>query len=300
MVGNLILALQYLFKYILKRSCVSLLHRFRYRLEPIPALNADQRQHRVVISLTTYGRRLDNVDLTIRSLFKQTYKADVVVLNLAETEFSPASIPKSLKILQKHGLVINYTCDTRSYKKLIPTLALYPEDLIITVDDDVLYPDCLVAYLVDAYLKSPNMIHGFRGYSVPIQENTILPYEQWKKCVRDSYGKDIMLTGVGGILYWPGCFHPDIARQDLFMSLAPTADDLWFKAMTTLNNTPSHCVDYQGRFKSKFLSTSNSVIAPLNKKNKGQQHNDKMIKNLVAHYPELPQKINDTDSFDDQ
>ncbi len=297
MVGKHILSLRYYFKYTIKRCCISLLHRVRYLLESTPALNVDQRQHKVIVSLTTYGRRINDVDLTIRSLFKQTYKPDVIVLNLAETEFAPDSIPRSLKILERHGLVINYACDTRSYKKLIPTLALYPKDLIITVDDDVLYPDCLVAYLIEAYLKNPNMIHGFRGYTIPIRENQILPYDKWRKCSRDSYGKEIMLTGVGGILYWPGCFHPDIVRQDLFMSLAPTADDLWFKAMTTLNNIPSHCLSYQGRFKRKFLSTSNSVIAPLNEKNKGQQHNDRIINNLVTHYPELLGKINDTSLF---
>lgn len=49
---------------------------------------------------------------------------------------------------------IAYCPDYRSYKKIIPTLRKYPEDVIITIDDDVLYGHETLEYLINAYLVS--------------------------------------------------------------------------------------------------------------------------------------------------
>lgn len=291
MVGKLIRSLQYCFKYLLSRRLKSIFYRFKYLLRSNPTLNSENRKHKVIISLTTYGRRINNVDLTIRSLFDQTHKADVIILNLAESEFSPNTIPRSLQALKNHGLIINYTADTRSYKKLIPTLSLYPNDFIITVDDDVLYPTFLVEYLMNAYHARPDTIHGFRGYRILQNNKKIAPYDKWQKCRHADCGNDIMLTGVGGVLYWPGCFHPDITRQDLFMSLTPTSDDLWFKAMTALCGVASHCINHKGQFKKSFIYTNNSIHQPLSKQNKDLGENDKAITNLINHYPGLMTKL---------
>jgi len=43
--------------------------------------------------------------------------------------------------------------------------------------------------------------------------------------------------GGAGVLYPPDCFHQDITRRDLFMTLAPTTDDVWFKVMLYLAGT---------------------------------------------------------------
>jgi hypothetical protein len=50
-------------------------------------------------------------------------------------------------------------------------------------------------------------------------------------------------TGVGGILYPPKCFHKDIADKELFLKLAPNADDIWFWAMACLigRKKINHC-----------------------------------------------------------
>jgi len=279
------------YKNIVERRLKSLKYRAKYLLQPIADLNTDVREQKIVVSLTTYGRRIYNVDLTIRSLLNQTYKPDVIILNLAHKEFNNNNIPNKLKRLEKYGLLINYTDDLLSYKKLIPTLSLYPDDLIITVDDDVLYPNFLIENLINAYNENPKKIYGYRGYTILHNNQQIAPYKKWEKCKKDKSGMNIMLTGVGGVLYWPGCFHPDLLRQDLFMSLAPTADDIWFKIMTTLNNVPNHCIKYNGRFKKNFLYTNNSSVKPLNIKNKAQGQNDIVIKSMLTHYPDLIEKL---------
>jgi hypothetical protein len=111
----------------------------------------------VIISLTTYSKRIYDVYLAIETLMHQTMKPNKIILWLAEDEFTLDNIPQTLKNLQKRGLTIEFCKDLKSYKKLVPALKKYPEDIIITVDDDALYQHDLVENLVNAYKDNPNL-----------------------------------------------------------------------------------------------------------------------------------------------
>ena len=79
-------------------------------------------EHDIIISLTSYGKRIYDVYLTIESLMRQTIKPNKIILWLAEDEFSLDNIPQTLKNIQKRGLTIEFCEDIRSYKKLVPAL----------------------------------------------------------------------------------------------------------------------------------------------------------------------------------
>ena len=282
------LTLKRYLKYFVFRQIRTVLMKIQLFFIKIQPLNDDHREIKIIVSLTTHSTRIRNVDLTIKTLFKQNTKADKIILNLSKDEFNDNNIPKSLIKLQKNGLEINYVTDTRSYKKLIPTLINHPDEIIITADDDILYPSYLIQQLITAYQKNPNMSHGCRGYTMQLsKDNTFEKYGTWPKCKHPTYGNNIMLTGIGSVLYGPGCFHKDVLREALFMQLAPTADDLWFKAMCLLNNTPSQVIIKQKQFKADFMPTNNSMINPLKAVNVKKGGNDKALANILNNYPEL-------------
>ena len=104
-------------------------------------VNKSPREEKVIISLTSYGRRVrKTLPLTITSLLKQTYKPDMVLLWL-DYSWQNKDLPSRLKKLIDYGLTIKYCEDIKSYKKLIPTLLEYPNEVIITTDDDVFLYD---------------------------------------------------------------------------------------------------------------------------------------------------------------
>lgn len=49
---------------------------------------------KIIASLTTYGSRINSVDLTLKTILNQTKKADKIILWLAEDEFNFDNIPK--------------------------------------------------------------------------------------------------------------------------------------------------------------------------------------------------------------
>lgn len=193
----------------------------------------------VIVSLTTYGRRIYDIYLTIESLMNQTVKPNKIILWIAEDEFTEDTLPITLKRLIKRGLTIEFCEDIKSYKKLVPALRKYPEDIIITVDDDALYQYDLVENLLNSYKENPKVIHFFRGHRMKIDKNgKLLSYNEWDWLVEDNQVNKLnFATGIGGILYPPHCLHKDAVNARLFMSLAPMGDDIWFKAMALLNGT---------------------------------------------------------------
>ena len=92
---------------------------------------------RIIVSLTTYSKRIANLPTVLNTIFSQTHQPDQVVVNLAYDETIP---PVIQSYIDTHAIEVFRVPDTKVYKKLIPTLKRYPEACVITIDDDFLYP----------------------------------------------------------------------------------------------------------------------------------------------------------------
>ena len=123
-----------------------------------PFVDSQGYTHTVTVSLTSYGDRVYSVCYVIYSILMQSVQPNRIILWLSEQEYNDENLPQSLKDLRSRGVEIAYCPDYRSYKKIIPTLRKYPEDVIITIDDDVLYGHETLEYLINAYLQEPEYI----------------------------------------------------------------------------------------------------------------------------------------------
>ncbi|MBE6444181.1 MAG: hypothetical protein E7020_05910 [Alphaproteobacteria bacterium] len=247
----------------------------------------------IIVSMTSYPARINTVHLTIESLLNQTLKADKLILWLALEQFKNKEndLPKELLELQNKGLTIDWYHDIRSYKKLIPTLIKHPNDIIITVDDDVIYDKNCIKLLWKSHLKHKKTIICHRGHYILFdKKKNILPYSQWKsQYKKNNPSYNILQTGVGAVLYPPKVLYKDVLNENLFMSLAYDGDDLWFWAMANLNKTKiAICKNNINRL--CYVDGSQEVgLWHENVENFG---NDKKLQNLISHYPQLLKKLN--------
>lgn len=191
----------------------------------------------IVVSLTTYGRRLYDVCYTIESLMQQTCRPNRIVLWVDPRTLSNP-LPVALQKQMSRGLEVLATPDIRSYTKLIPALKNFPEAAIITVDDDMVYDFDIVERLIKAHHTDPTAIHACRVHTMKFDgHGELLPYNQWDWCTASTVNRHF-LTGVGGVLYPPHSLGKEVLNQDVFREICPTADDVWFTAMAKLNGTP--------------------------------------------------------------
>lgn len=241
----------------------------------------------LIVSLTSFPARIKTVSYTIESIMLQNKKPNMIILWLGSDQFpnKEKDLPKRLLRLKQFGLTIRWCEDIRSYKKLIPSLETFPNDIIVTVDDDIWYPPEWLERLYTSYQKEPQYIHAHRCLQVTTTQGTINKYIDWKF---HNYAPQLPsycwhFTGTGGVLYPPHCFHKDICDRSKFLKMAPSVDDIWFWAMAVLNHTKCKIVDNNiFTFEGVFIVNNTSLWS-----SNVFDKNDEALKLIMEMYPEL-------------
>lgn len=214
------------------------LYTLHNHLETAGLFAGTSRETPCIVSLTTIPSRYGSVHLTIESVFQQTCRPDRVVLWLDDPAFQDRPLTPGLERLQARGLEVRRCSDIRSYKKLLPVLEENPDATIVTIDDDCFYPPRWLELLMESSRHHPDAVVYHRGRVIRrLGARELAPYGSWGFAAGDE--QNVVPTGVGGVLYPPGCFGDsevlDVAKA---RELCPTADDLWFRAMTLRAGTP--------------------------------------------------------------
>lgn len=256
-------------------------------------LNNELRDKKIIASLTTFPQRITTVSKTIRTLMNQTVKPDEIVLYLANEQFpnKENELPEELLALKNFGLTIKWCSDLRSYKKLIPALKEYPNDIIITFDDDIYYEKDTIEALYNSYLKNPNEIQANRTWRIELNGNKIKPlhssylYWNYKNYKEASFYNTII--GCGGVLYPPNCLYEDVLDEEKFKKIIPTQDDIWFWAMAVLAGTKIRLNKGYSYNHTTVENTQDFGLCKLNnRKSKGVSGKDGF--NILAeNYPEI-------------
>ena len=170
-------------------------------------------------------------------------KPDLILLYLARDEAKDESgLPSSVLELTKYGIQIFFVDDNlKPHKKYYYTMKNYPNSIIITVDDDIIYDKNLVSDLYASYVKYPAAVSARRVHKiVKDKNNNLLPYTKWlyeyKKETIPSF--NLFTTGVGGVLYPPGILPPETFDVEKIKELCLDADDVWLKFMELKNKIP--------------------------------------------------------------
>ena len=107
--------------------------------------------------MTSWKKRIINTHKSLEILINNTYKPDKIILNLAIEEFPKknSELPKSiLKLLKFNNFEIFWVYKNNNvFKKLIPTINRFKNDLIITTDDDIIYPFDLIENVIKNFIK---------------------------------------------------------------------------------------------------------------------------------------------------
>lgn len=238
-----------------------------------------------IVSLTSYPERIKYICNTIDSLINQTYNDFLICLYLSREEFDDIS---EITILQeKYGnkLYIKWVNENlKSYKKIYYSLIEYPDNCIITVDDDVIYSKNMVYELVMGHKKNKNCVIARRCHLITkYDEESIDKYNNWIQCCEEYVDEprfDLIATGVGGVLYPPNIFSSEVMNKDVFMRECSHGDDLWLKAMELLSGIKT--VYVQGGYADRqVIETINTGLYVNINRDGG---NDKQIEKLIDIY----------------
>jgi hypothetical protein len=195
----------------------------------------------VILSLTSFPARIADITTCLYTLFTQSFKVDRIVLWLSVAEFTNSSVPESVLKWQSYGLTISWVDeDLKEYLKLIPALKEFPDSIIITVDDDALYPSYIVERLVFSYLANPSAVHAHRACKVALVGDSVryIGFNGGNLGTVSVTDHLLVAEGIGGVLFPPRIFPVEVFNRSAFERMAPYHDDIWFFAMRTLVGVP--------------------------------------------------------------
>lgn len=119
----------------------------------------------IVITLTSWAKRIQNVKAVLQSALNQTANVDRIYLNLSKEEFKNISLPEDLVtfINANPKIVLNWVegPNTKAFKKIFPALKyLQDDDIVLNTDDDLLLPSNFVASRLADFKKYKTAITG--------------------------------------------------------------------------------------------------------------------------------------------
>lgn len=277
-------AIVYLLSLRFVNLVMPLIYKCTFRRHHIKAKISPNDKRRIIVSLTSFPARIDHVWLCVESIFRQSVKPQMVILWLSERDFDGLnSLPSRLLRQQTKGLTIRFCDDLRSHTKYYYSFKEFPEDLIVTMDDDIFYPKETIQNLIKLHTRYPTSIACNRGHVIKLDKNdAVAPYEQWDT---DSFvtnpSRVVCPTGVGGVLYPPQSVNEEVFNKYGIRNLCLLADDLWLKVMSLKNNTS---VAKAESFPTKLFTIIPSQRESLAKVNIGQNKNDDQLKAVLDYY----------------
>lgn len=148
-------------------------------------------------------------------------------------------------------LQVHWTANCGPYRKLLPLLERLTPDqealdpLLITADDDTLYPRDWLRRLVTAQLRWGCVV-AFRGRQMVLDQGDVMPYRDWRVNDERLLHPSLLTvpTGKDGICYRLSQLDFRVRDVEKALKIAGHADDLWFKTHTLLTSTPSTLLHY--------------------------------------------------------
>lgn len=250
-------------------------------------LNKEERTPRIIVSLTSFPARINYVSSVLADMLRQTVQPDKIILYLSKEQFlkREADLPETLLKMKDYGVEIEW-CDgdIKAYKKFLPALKEYPDDILIIVDDDLVYDPEMIEKLYNAHKKCPNCIIASRCHEIGVDDSGKLEsYKVWKKeCAydEDQTKHHWFFTGGAGTLFPPHVFGSEIFDVDTIQKLCPWADDIWLNINAAMNRV-------------QIINTAANNILTRNESAQedrlediNREQNDVQLRNVISYYKE--------------
>jgi hypothetical protein len=181
-----------------------------------------------VVSLTSFGARIQNAHLAIASIGQGTLLPSRIVLWLDDLDQVVRPIPQ-LRRLQRRGLEIRHCDDLGPHKKYQPYVqSIEHHDVaMVTADDDIVYARRWLETLWADHLRDPDAIFAHRVNRITVTGGEIAPYRAWGRAEDDRRTPRNYAVGIKGVLYPPAFLDRLRTYGTEFMAEAPGSSDTW-------------------------------------------------------------------------
>jgi len=194
----------------------------------------------VVVSLTSYGSRIETVHLAIESIARGKVRPSRMILWIDSVDDLNA-LPPALKRQKARGLEVLLAQNYGPHTKYYPYVESQDEFTVpvVTADDDILYPEDWLAGIMAASRAHPDSIVGYWIRRMGLGPDGLpVTYTSWPYASDTHPHAANVPLGVSGVLYPTTMLERLRENGDAFLAAAPYTDDLWLHAIAVRSNVP--------------------------------------------------------------
>ncbi len=201
---------------------------------------------KVSINLTTTSERLSMCEHAVYSMLRQTIAPDSINIWISKEPYLKdkgiPEIPSRLANLNDIKPIVNikFVENIGPYRKLIAPVKEGNDDyILVTADDDIIYGENWLKELLACYEKNPSFIVAARMRAI---KKTIFgvgrsSYLNWPLIYDDSIvDENYIVTFGGGVVISRDLVDEKFFKDENFLSIAPTTDDIWFTKILKKSN----------------------------------------------------------------
>ncbi|MDR1088545.1 MAG: hypothetical protein LBL23_04675 [Coriobacteriales bacterium] len=249
----------------------------------------------IILSMTSYPQRIETTATALEPLLHQTVQPSRVLLWLPAGEFEEQGVSLPVRLAELEAQVpffeIRWTQESlKPHNKYFWTMLEYPDDLVITVDDDLVHATTLVQTLLDLHYRLPTALITNRSHLVTLDaDGAIAPYRSWEMeqgryilCPRN----DVIATHGAGALFPPHTLPREAFDADAIRATSLLADDLWLMAWEYMNDVPVVSTGLGGLY---YIEGTQDIS--LYKRNLDQNENDLYLARLYELFPSFHEKL---------
>ena len=239
----------------------------------------------VIVTLTAIPSRLTGLVYVIKSIFLQTMLPNKIIVYFGN-DVKINHIPVELMNYTKRGLEFRFKDENfKSHKKYIYALAEFKNSLIITIDDDLIYPEDLISKLYLTHKEFQNCIIASRAHKITFSnKGKINKYDDFVYECKDSCIESFLYLATSGA----GCLFPPNAIQECFLdwdlisSFSEGADDIWLKFAEIASGTK--CVICEHSPWKHTIEIPNTQENSLNYYNVEKKRNDEYLEKCIRYF----------------
>ncbi len=250
--------------------------------KPIFHPSYNENNENIIVSLTSTVSRIRHIFPTLYSLALQTRKPDLIVLWLGDACNYPKAV---ISKIESMGIKIEYRKDLGPNTKYFYAFTEYKSNIVITVDDDILYHEDMIEELYCTFLKNPNLIIARRVHKIRFNTDKLpVKYRNWlweyQAASKPAY--DLLATGVGGVLYSPEVMSLKCWENTEFLKVCPACDDIWLK-FCELSQKIKVCAVEGSKFYNDVINKKTQKNA-LAVENVDKEKNDENIRSCAKYF----------------
>ncbi len=242
---------------------------------------------KIIVSLTTDHANIQSTHTTIDSLLDQSQQPDHIQLWLAREQFLGGIDDLPTELTSREGNIFSIKwCNENlgDHNKYLHAMQEHPNDIVITVEDGLLYDFDFINVLHASYVKHPRAISAMRTSLMMFKPNGELRgYDNWLYgyTIYDKPSHQLIPIGSWGVLYPPHSISQGAFNEQAIKECRPDEADIWLKLMASVLGTPVVTpsermapTKYEGAAKSTTPPLANAIIA---------KQNDSAISRTIKH-----------------